>query len=101
VHNLAHETQEHMTTPAEPKFISNWMKYKGFLKKQDAFLAEVFSHYQGKKPKYEYERVLSGLLHRHAMNFRVIYRCWDDFLGNPKFKFSIFSLLRPLVAITY
>ncbi len=87
-----------MSTTGPPKFISNWQKYNTFLKKQDSFLADVFGHYKDKKPTYEYERVLSGLLHRYAMNFRVIYRSWEDFLGNSKFKFSIYSLLRPLTA---
>jgi hypothetical protein len=80
------------------KFISNWRTYHDFLKTQDEFLADVFAHYKGQKPKYEYERVLSGLLHRYAMNFRVVYRSWEDFGTNSTFKFSVYSLLRPLVA---
>jgi len=84
--------------PDQTKFISNWRMYYAFLKKQDEFLADVFTHYKGHKPKHEYERVLSGLLHRYAMNFRVVYRSCEDFGANSSFKFSIYSLLRPLVA---
>ncbi len=87
-----------MGTPEASKFISNWMKYNTFLKKQDSFLADLFQHYQGKKVSYEYERVLVGLLHRYALNFRSIYRCWEDFLKDNRYKFSIHSLLRPLLA---
>ncbi len=87
-----------MTASSSPPFISNWVKYKTFLEKQDGFLADLFTHYQGRISKYEYERVLIGLLHRYALNFRTIYRCWGDFLNNPKFKFAIYTLLRPLIA---
>lgn len=87
-----------MSTPPVPRFDSNWIKYNSFLQKQDSFLADVFTHYQGKKAMYEYERVLIGLLHRYALNFRIIYRCWGDFLNNSKFKFPIYTLLRPLIA---
>jgi hypothetical protein len=87
-----------MSTPEVPKFLSNWSTYNNFLKKQDSLLADLFTHYQGKKAKYEYERVLVGLLHRYALNFRIIYRSWPDFLANSKFKFSIYTLLRPLIA---
>lgn len=87
-----------MSTPEVPRFISNGMKYNAFLKNQDALLADLFAHQQGKKARYEYERVLVGLLHRYALNFRTIFRCWPDFLTNSKFKFSIYTLLRPLIA---
>jgi hypothetical protein len=87
-----------MKTSDPTNFLSNWTKYNDFLKKQDALLADVFEHYKGQKPKHEYDRVLSGLLHRYAMNFRCVYRSWDDFRINASFKFSIYSLLRPLVA---
>jgi hypothetical protein len=87
-----------MKTHDETKFLSNWTHYHGFLKKQDALLADVFTHYQGQKPKHEYVRVLSGLLHRYAMNFRGVYRIWEDFRKNAHFKFSVYCLLRPLVA---
>lgn len=87
-----------MSTPKVPRFVSNWTKYNTFLQKQDAFLVDVFTRHQGKKAKYEYERVLVGLLHRYALNFRTIYRCWGDFLNNSKFKFPIYTLLRPLIA---
>lgn len=87
-----------MSNPDTPRFISNWIKYNTFLQKQDNFLAELFTSQQGKMAKYEYERVLVGLLHRYALNFRTIYRCWGDFLKNSKFKFSIFTLMRPLIA---
>lgn len=81
-----------------PPIVSNWMKYHNFLKKQDALLGDIFKHYQGKKARYEYERVLIGLLHRYALNFRSVYHCWNDFLQNHHYKFSIYSLLRPLLA---
>lgn len=87
-----------MSTVIVPKFISNWQKYNTFLQKQDVLLADIFKHYQGKRPKHEYQLVLSSLLHRHAMNFRVIYLGWGEFLKNSHFKFSIFSLLRPILA---
>jgi hypothetical protein len=87
-----------MNAPHVPKVISNWMKYNSFLKKQDALLADIFLHYQGKKVNYEYERVLAGLLHRYALNFRAIYKCWDLFLNDSKIKFPIYTLLRPLLA---
>ena len=87
-----------MNTPSVPPFVSNWMKYNTFLQNQDSFLADLFTQHQGRMPRYEYERVLVGLLHRYALNFRTIYRCWGDFLNNSKFKFSVYTLLRPLIA---
>ena len=84
--------------PIVQKIVSNWIRYHNFLKKQDDFLADLFKHYQGKKTRYEYERVLVGLLHRYTLNFRSVYRCWNDFLQDQRYKFSIYSLLRPLLA---
>jgi hypothetical protein len=87
-----------MSATEVPDFISNWIKYNTFLKKQDEFLADLFKHHQGKKVTYEYERVLVGLLHRYALNFRSVFRCWADFHQNHRYKFSIYTLLRPLLA---
>jgi hypothetical protein len=87
-----------MSAPETSKFISNWIEYQNFLKKQDEFLGDLFNYQHGKKARYEYESVLIGLLHRYALNFRSVYRCWPDFLGNHRYKFSIYTLLRPLIA---
>ena len=65
---------------------------------QDTLLADIFTFYQGKKARYEYERILVALLHRYALNFRTIYRSWPDFQANSNFKFTIYTLLRPLIS---
>jgi hypothetical protein len=87
-----------MSVPDNPKFVSNWRQYSTFLRKQDAFLVDVFKHDKRKRMQYQYERVLAGLIHRHMVNFRAIYRSWQDFGTNHTVKFSIYSLLRPLIA---
>lgn len=89
---------EKMSSHKINKFDANWKFYNNFLKKQDALLADIFTSHQGEKPKYQYERILVGLLHRYAINFRTIYRCWPDFQNNSRFRFSIYTLLRPLIA---
>lgn len=59
----------------------------------------MMSYYHGKKIDHDYQRVLFAILQRLHLNYAAINKIMTkEYLNNSKFRFPIFTLLRPIVS---
>jgi len=82
-----------------PENIEFWFRSEKIVRSISSTTEDMMKYYDKKKIQHGYQRVLFLLLQRLHLNYSTIGRIMDkEYLNVSKFRFPIFSLLRPLLS---
>ena len=82
-----------------PHHLEFWFKSEKIVRAVSSITEEMMRYYDKRKILYDYQRVLFLLLQRLHLNYVTINKIMSkEYLNIPKFRFPIFSLLRPLLS---
>ena len=82
-----------------PEHIEYWFKSEKIIRSISSITEDMMKYYDKKKIDHHYQRVLFLLLQRLHLNYATANKIMgQEYLNISKFRFSIFSLLRPLLS---
>lgn len=76
----------------------SWIRIEKIVRNISLITEDIVKYYNKKPIEYDYQRVLFEFIQRIHINYFVINSSLNTYLMIPKFRFSIYTLLRPLLS---
>lgn len=76
----------------------SWIRIEKIVKGISSMTQEIVDYYHKKSNSYDYQGILFEFIQRIHINYFVINGILKTYLTIPKFRFSIYTLLRPLLS---
>lgn len=76
----------------------SWLMTERLVKKISSMTEEILKHYHKRNFSHDYQRVLFEFIQRIHINYSAIATISKIYLAIPKFRFAIFTLIRPLLS---